>query len=357
MTLGTKPLPSAPVKPAVSGDVTVTGQPIPAITRLRVVSPGEWEEMILEWAHSLTQCYALVEKCAGAGDMGRDIIAHVSHDPGSPWDNYQCKHYGHALHPVDVWVEIGKLCYFTFKKSYSVPRHYYFVAPLGVGNTLSSLLRNAAELKARFLGQWDAHCAKGITKGGDVVLDDALKAHIDALDFSIFKYLPPLDFVDQYRETPYFSVRFGGGLPLRAKAAEPPGALAPTESVYVRALLEAYEERMGATLASWEDLKDELAGHFSRSRREFYSAESLREFSRDNVPEGTFAALQDEFESGIADVVAAAHQDGYARVLAVVAQAKQVHPGGNALVPRVTTSDKGGICHQLANDGRVRWCK
>ncbi|MEP6636430.1 MAG: ABC-three component system protein, partial [Acidobacteriota bacterium] len=35
----------------------------------------------------------------------------------------------------------------------------------------------------------------------------------------------------------------------------------------------------------------DLGAHFARSRQEFYSAESLREFSRDSVPTGTFESL------------------------------------------------------------------
>jgi len=43
------------------------------------------------------------------------------------------------------------------------------------------------------------------------------------------------------------------------------------------------------------DLKD----HFSESRIQFYSAESLRVFSRDTLPPGEFKKLQDEFYGGI----------------------------------------------------------
>jgi len=38
----------------------------------------------------LREEYELVERCGGAGDMGRDVIAMVKGGNGA-WDNYQCK--------------------------------------------------------------------------------------------------------------------------------------------------------------------------------------------------------------------------------------------------------------------------
>jgi hypothetical protein len=73
------------------------------------------------------------------------------------------------------------------------------------------------------------------------------------------------------------------------------------------------------------------------------------------VPAGTFESFLDEVQDGIDDVVQAKHQDSYERVLAVVKQAKTLQLTANALVSRTTTTDRGGMCHQLANDLRVRW--
>ena len=63
------------------------------------MSSGEWEDFVLEWAHSLKAKYAAVQRCGGAGDMGRDVVAYEVNGQVDPWDNYQCKHYDHALHP------------------------------------------------------------------------------------------------------------------------------------------------------------------------------------------------------------------------------------------------------------------
>jgi hypothetical protein len=113
---------------------------VPAIDLLRVFSPGQWEDFALEWAHSLKSRYLRVERCGGAGDLGRDVVAFVS---GDEWHNFQCKHYKEPLQPNQVVLELGKLCYYVHERAFSAPSAYYFVAPQGAGNSLSLLLKKA----------------------------------------------------------------------------------------------------------------------------------------------------------------------------------------------------------------------
>ena len=84
------PLPLAPA--GVTADFVAAGLPIPPIERIRIFSDRQWEEFVLEWADSLREHYGRVERCGGAGDMGRDVLAFCKTDP-AVWDNYQCKHY------------------------------------------------------------------------------------------------------------------------------------------------------------------------------------------------------------------------------------------------------------------------
>lgn len=106
-------------------------------------------------------------------------------------------------------------------------------------------------------------------------------------------------------------------------------------------------------LAGRADLRE----HFNDSRVEFYSAEGLRTFSRDTLPPGEFEKLQDEVRSGIKDDLRGAHADGYGRVVAVVKTARVLPLTSHPLITRIHNRDRGGICHQLANDGKVRWVK
>jgi len=108
-------IPSTALPASVSGttasaDVVAAGLPIPPIERIRVFSDSQWEDFVLEWADSLGDQYGTVERCGGAGNMGRDIIAFDKANPAI-WDNYQSKHYKDGLIPSDIWVELGKLVY------------------------------------------------------------------------------------------------------------------------------------------------------------------------------------------------------------------------------------------------------
>ena len=157
-----------------------SGAVILPIERLKLFSPSEWEDFVNEWASSLGS-YGLVERTGGSGDMGCDVIGTI--DPNvsdGPWDNYQCKHYDHPLAPADIWIEIGKLVYFTFKNAYGLPRRYYFIAPRGVGTKLSGLLKRPHELKVELLAQWQGKCAKALIDGKTTDLDVALRAHIES---------------------------------------------------------------------------------------------------------------------------------------------------------------------------------
>lgn len=352
------PLPAPEGGPTASADVVAAGLPIPPIERIRIFSDSQWEDFVLEWADSLRDQYGTVERCGGAGDMGRDIIAFDKTNPAI-WDNYQCKHYKTGLTPGDIWVELGKLVYYTFINEYTYPRKYFFVAPQGAGTKLSNLLRKADNLKEQLIQNWDKHCREGITSTAVVDLDTGLRAHLDGLDFSIFEAVPPLRIIDQHAKTRWHVTRFGGGLPPRPKRTAPPVAVAAYEMTYVRSLLEAYGDHLKFPMQTLEDLgaHDDVREHFNDARLEFYSAEALRAFSRDTLPPGAFEELQDELHGGIKDELRGAHPDGYRRVLSVVKTAKLLPITDHALKERLSPHDRGGICHQLANDGKVRWVK
>ncbi len=350
------PRPPAPVA-CIAADTVLVGQPIPAIDRIKLFSDQQWEEFVLEWADSLRSQYVRVERCGGAGDMGRDIIATVRNGNGA-WDNYQCKHYKNSLTPGNIWVELGKLAFYTKRGDYTYPRRYYFIAPQGAGTKLSNLFKKPNELHAGLIANWDSCCRTKISSKLVVELH-ALKAHIDGLDFSIFDATPPLRIIDAHARTRWHMARFGGGLPLRPLTEQPPAEPADTEAIFVRELLNAYGDHLKKPVTHVDDLAHEfdLREHFSDARLEFYSAESLRAFSRDTLPPGEFEKLQDEVNSGIRDEVRSKHADGYRRVVAVVKTARSLSLAGHSLHGRMSVRDHGGICHQLANDGKVRWVK
>ena len=182
----TVPLPQPPAIAGVNAEFISTGLPIPPIERIRIFGDRQWEEFVLEWADSLHDRYSRVERCGGAGDMGRDVVAFDKVD-ANVWDNFQCKHYRDPLTPASIWVELGKLVYYTSIGEYVYPRRYTFVAPQGAGTKLSNLLKKPAKLKADLVANWPAYCRAGITSTKPVELDAALTAWLDGLDFCLVR--------------------------------------------------------------------------------------------------------------------------------------------------------------------------
>jgi len=337
------------------------GPPIPPQQRILLYSADEWEDFIQEWVHSIPQgTYADVKRFTGAGDRGIDIAGFTDSEKlQGIWDNYQCKHYNHALRPTDAWPEIGKVLWYTFKKEYRAPRGYFFVAPWGAGTTLQGYFSDKTKLKEDLFKAWDKNCRKKITETQEISLEGEFLAHAEAFDYSIFDCLTSLQIIDGHRKGPYFASRFGGGLPTRPAAEAPPDVISPVESRYIGHLLNAYADHKDIADVSVGDLSSwpPLQKHFRRQREAFYQAENLRVFSRDSVPPGTFEALQQNIYDGVVDVHDADHPDGFVRVCKVTESARQIQITANVLIACTNPADRDGICHQLANEDRLTWKK
>lgn len=340
---------------------SAVGPPIPPQQRIFLYSANDWEDFIQEWIHSIRKGkYTDVKRFTGAGDRGIDIAGFTDDDKlQGVWDNYQCKHYDHALYPSDAWPEIGKVLWYTFKKEYRAPRRYLFVAPRGAGTTLQAYLGDEAKLKRELLKAWEKHCRTKITDAHEVVLEGDFLAHVDSFDYSIFDAPTSLQIIDEHRKGPYFVARFGGGLPQRPAFSTPPAEIASVESRYIGHLLNAYADHKQVTAVTIQDLAawSALSKHFRRQREAFYHAENLRVFSRDTVPPGTFESLQQDIYHGVIDVHDADHTDGYARVRNVTQTARQLQLTANVLISCTNPVDRDGICHQLANEDRLTWKK
>jgi hypothetical protein len=324
--------------------------------RIAVMSPTDWEHFTSEWAGYLS-IYKRIERHAGAGDKGIDVRAFASRSAPDPWDNYQCKHYGQALMPTNIWVELGKVLHYTYIKEYSVPRMYYFVAPGDVGSSLARLLKKPEELRSQLKANWKKYCEDEIAEA-PVKLEGAFEAYVDGFDMTIFTYKPVAEIIEDFRKTPLFGLRFGGGLPGRTPAKPPPAKIGKHEATYVNALLSAYGEHKGKVYKSPSAIPaGTLRGHFERSRRQFYCAEALREFSRDNLPGESYPQLEDQVHAGVVDIAEGDHEDGFACVKAVVNQAMVLQIDSHPLKDQMEPTDRAGICHQLANNERLKWKK
>lgn len=352
--------PASP-KAEISTAHVTHGPLIPPQQQLLLYSEDQWEAFVQEWAHyCLKKQYLEVKRFTGSGDRGIDIAGFTDAKRLlGVWDNYQCKHYDHPLWPSDVWVELGKVIWYSFRNEFVLPRHYYFVAPKGAGTSLTALFANASKLRAQLIANWDDHVRTKITTTQEVPLDAALLAYVNSVDFSIFGAKTALQLVEDHRATSVHVARFGGGLPPRPIADKPPASIASAESRYVSQLLGAYSDHKKSSVPSPDSLKTwpPLKAHFHRQREAFYQAESLRVFARDTVPAGTFESLQEDIYDGVIDTHDAAHADGYVRVCEVTKAARELHVTSNALISCVKPKDRDGICHQLANEDRLQWVK
>lgn len=338
-----------------------SGTNFPAVKLVEIFSPDDWEGFTEEYVASVVPKYHSTMRFSGPGDMGRDVIGFLSDKLfEGPWDNFQCKRYGDKLGPSDVWLELGKLIYYTFSKAFPAPRNYYFAGSKDIGLALKKLLTNPALLKAGLIANWDKYCKKEITDTNEIPLTGALKTYLDAFDFSIFKPLSVLDMIAAHVKTPFYLRRFGSAhFPARPTPALPPIAIQPTESRYVQQLLQAYAEYLKVPVADVKDLAEwpEIEQHFNRAREVFYHAESLRNFARDSVDAGMFDAVSDEIYHGSVDTYEMTYPNGLARIRSTITQAGNLSPNCNALCIRVQVQDKHGICHHLANVDKFIWVK
>ena len=340
-------------------DIVKNGPSIIPQKHIQLYDDKEWEVFTQECTHSMKHEYYSVSRAGGAGDQGIDIAAFRT-DKGfnGSWDNYQCKHYKKALSTTEIYLELGKLCYYTFNREYTVPDNYYFIAPHGVGTAISKYLRGKhEELKKLFIQNWNKYCESKITSTKKVTLSGGFKDYVEAFDFSIVKDKSLLQMLDIHRKTPFYHHRFGGGLPSRPENEKPPESVAKIEAIYIQKLLNAYGEFLEKDFCNMEDVDGNirLKKHLRDARIHFYCAESLYKFSRDYLEAGEFERLQNEIFTGIENIILSEHPHGFERVISAVQEAYKIQIDSHPLRERLETMDRAGICHQLANNNKLSW--
>jgi len=319
-----------------------------------------WEEFTLEYLGAEQPAYAFIEPKGGAGDKGRDIVAHTVAPPASgPVDIFQCKAYEAALTPSSIWVELGKLCVFTHRGDYPVPRKYMFMAPHGVGTKLGDLLKKPVELRRQLISNWPTHCEGKISASEKFPLSGSLKFFVESFDFSRVGYVPVHDLLAQHRRTPHWHQRFKRDYPIRPEAEPPSTTPQPHELRYIEQLFAAYGDHLKIPIKDMAGLSAQpiLAEHLHRSRTDFFMADSLNRFYRDQFPGGAFEHVKKQVLDGVVEVAESDHADGLARVRATVQSAIALTLSKTDYTPYIEPGDKKGVCHHLANDDKLKWVK
>lgn len=345
--------------PPASAAVINASVPFPPQQLILLLSDTQWEEFIKEWAYCQKQKYLLVSRMGGANDFGIDVACFATEFGFlGEWENFQCKHYKGALAPSDGIPEVGKLLWHIYCGHITTPSAYYFFAPKDCGPSLKKLLLNADELKKYLFENWAIQCSKSITSKQEIKLEGDFLTFVKAFNFSIFKYKPTHEVIEDHKSTPYHTSRFGGGLGERPKSDKPPSTPSDEENRYIEQLLEAYSD-CSKDVSEFVKIQEHpsFKSHFDRSRESFYEAEALHTFARDSVPNGTFENLQDEVLFGVKDIEEDEHETAFKRVREVTKTAATLNVQASGLYGVVGIKDLQGICHQLANVDRLVWKK
>jgi hypothetical protein len=340
------------------------GLPVQPLDRLAQFSPKDFERFTLEWASDYLSSKVVgvyeVQQRGGSGDKGRDVIVWFDPPSAKPrrWSLYQCKHYDSRLGVGTAAAEIGKVLHYTNIGDYTAPQEYWFVTHLGVTSDFQDILDDPEKLRTYILSEWDERCAGKITKG-KIPLDEKLKAHIKAFDFSIFRAKQPLELIREHEKTRYHLTVFGAPLVNRPPPPTPPSAVAAGETEYITQLYAVIGEALGTRISEALDFAHfaSYARLFDRSRITFYCAEGLKELARDHMADvAYFDTLLEEFTNGLFHNYTAPHLTGMQRLSETIKAAQALQLGGHVLTPHVLANDREGMCHQLANEKRVHWC-
>jgi ABC-3C protein len=140
---------------------------------------------------------------------------------------------------------------------------------------------------------------------------------------------------------------------------EPPAQHRADETRYVQHLVDVYCERFPGKITCLEQVTsvDEAHAHLKRQRVAFYAAESLRAFARDSTPPGYFERLREDVFDIVVEVAERTYPDGWERHAAVAEAAGSVQLTPTILTPFVQPNTRKGICHHLANEDRLTWCR
>lgn len=346
-------------KPRIDIELYNSDNRIPPLDQIKIMDDVAFEEFVTEWAYCCKKAeYNIIQKIGGAGDKGRDIIAYR---PNGTVDYYQCKHYYEALAPSNVYVEFGKLCYYTFINKYPVPISYYIVAPKDVGPKLQDMLDHPNDLKSALIANWDDYCKTKIIRDESIVFSGDFRSYVEHFDFSIVHTYPISKVIDEHLPTIYGKIRFGGISTTLPNPLPIPQVVQQEELVYVIELLKVYSEKNGTEDLTVEKLKQHaiLFRHFTRQRKDYYSAETVRRFVRDTFTNSNqFDVLKEEVYNGIIDTCEKDYNDSYDRLTAVLEQVVAVSTAKSLLDSRlkcIGNDNKKGICHMLVNDQRIKW--
>ena len=321
--------------------------------------PDEFEEFVKEWVPALDAKYILVERHGGSGDHGVDVAGYKSPQKlQGDWHNYQCKRYSSALTWATAVQEMRKMFVAAAAGHFKVPTRYVFVAPV-ISRSLPRQLSNADATRDRFLLELATAREKFVTDLTDEQRE-AVKDLAAATEFSLFECVDLDEMLELHKTTPHWIERFPHAPLTRGpQALVPPEQHGEVETRYVQHLLDVYREKYPDVISNLEQVAGVARAdeHLKRQREAFYAAESLRVFARDATAPGYFERLMDDVYDIVIEVAECTYRDGWERHAKVTTAAGSVQLTPTILTPWVQPNARRGVCHHLANEDRLIWCR
>lgn len=332
---------------------------------LEVLHPDQFEMLVEIWAgEELKEKFHSVRRCGGAGDMGRDVIGYIN-ESKDKWVNYQCKHYNHKLAPGDVWLELGKTIYYTYKGFFNKPEKYYFVTAKGIGPNLNKLFEKPEKLKDGLIDNWDKKCKKSITTKIDVILDSDFLSYIETFDFSIFDAIGNQEFITSIERNPKLCAYLGLGLNLKRKIpAKPPKDIENYEINYTKKIFDAYND--AEKLDDSEKISEKniekyglYNSHFNMQRVFYFKASTLLDLERDKRidNEKFVTSLKESVFNSVSSKWYKEYENGFQRMNEVTDRARLVSFNTHPLKSVIEEDDAHGICHHITNSEKIGWVK
>lgn len=322
----------------------------------------EYERVVQYWIQGYLNKegkYTEIKLHPKGKDKGRDVSAYKDKSR-LIWDNFQCKHYKDPISPKLLRQEIGKICYHSFKGNYAIPENCYFIAPKGLSDDSCTLIYNKhTELKTSIIENWANECK--IKKDGKcITLNADLKKHIEDFDFTIFKEITPTTFIEQMQETKYYAQLFKQSInkPIDEHPIAP-SHIKTKESNYIKHLINAYSDAEKQTILV-ANLPNKYKEHFRRQRDSFYCTELVEKITSQSWPNKTpFSNFKKEILNRIIDAVEhTIFANGLARLNECIQRAINHIPSSSNIIHKIIDEpSKQGMCHYLANENQVVWCK
>jgi hypothetical protein len=321
--------------------------------------PDQFEEFVKEWVPALNAKYTLVERHGGSGDHGIDVAGYLSRERlEGQWHNYQCKRYAAALSWATAAQEMRKMFVSAAAGEFTVPTRYVFVAPI-ISRSLPRQFAKPTECRARFLQELSTTKDKLVT---NLTHDQrgAVEDLAAATDFAMFECVDLDEMLELHKTTPHWADRFPyAPFEQGPKEMLPPPQHSKDEARYVQHLIDVYRERFPGRINSLEEVPNVgvVDAHLKRQREAFYAAEAVRVFARDATKPAYFEQVKKDVYDIVVEVADRSHPNGWDRHSAVMAVAGTVQLTPTVLVPFVETNARKGVCHHLANEDRLTWCR